>query len=298
MNPPRTTKPMASFKSGKVIDVTESTDNEFDTRKTHVFNRGPDGALVPVLVEPPPPPPPVPEPVPGPPPRGMAVQSQIEAFRDLRTKLLQIAAGLKLQRFTVLVVPISAGAGASFVARNLAAAFALQEQGSSLLIDCDFRRPAQAVAMNRDVEGDGLSDYLDHAMAMPPLFHQPAAALERLLAPTTMPGLRIIPAGRCEATRAGRPREYFSSSAMHGLMAVVRELPGHVVLDGPALDASPDALILSALADFVVLVVGYNQATHADIVKAAEAFDRAKFAGVVFNERTAGNDNGARRRKR
>jgi Mrp family chromosome partitioning ATPase len=291
---------MASFKGGGAGDSgggggkdVRDTD-EFDTRRTHVFDRGPDGALVPVVI--PPTPPPYLDKLPvGPPPREMAAQTQIEAFRELRTKLLQLAAAQRLHHFTTLVVPIAADSGASFVARNLAAAFALQEHQSAVLIDCDFRSPTQHIVLGRPAQAEGLSDFLDETMALPS-FQQPPVLLDRLLAPTGLPGLRIVAAGRCEAVRAGRPREYFSSNAMRQLMYGLRDLATYVVIDGPPLDASPDARILSLLADLVVLVVAYGQVSHADVVKASETFERSKLAGVVFNDRAAGPKPKKRRR--
>ena len=58
----------------------------------------------------------------------------------------------------------------------------------------------------------------------------------------------------------------------------------YLFLDGPAIKGSPDARILSELADFVVLVAGYGRDTPAAIAQAAAAFDPNRFAGVVFNQ--------------
>ena len=292
MTKPRNTKPMASFSGSGGGNKDDFADTgEFDTRRTHVFDRAPDGALVPVprVTAP------LEKQIPTVPPREMAVRTQIEAFRELRTRLLTMGAGLGRAHFNVLVVPIANDAGASFVARNLAAAFALQERGSAVLIDCDFRNPTQGEVLNPAANGSGLSDYLDQAMFVN---YQQPVVLERLLQRTAIPNLHLIPAGRCEAMRAGRPREYFSSSAMRLLVDAIRgeRETCTIVLDGPALDSSPDARILSALADMVVMVVAYGQKSHEDVLKAAESFDRAKFAGVVFNDRGAGARAAPRRR--
>src|SRR5205807_627105 len=55
-------------------------------------------------------------------PVGMAVAEQLDGFRELRTRLLSMAAASQLTYFTTLVVPMCPNSGASFVARNLAAA--------------------------------------------------------------------------------------------------------------------------------------------------------------------------------
>src|SRR5258706_8732444 len=61
-------------------------------------------------------------------PVGMATNEQLDSFRELRTRLQTMASGVGLNYFTTLVVPVTAGSGASFVARNLAAAFTLQDR--------------------------------------------------------------------------------------------------------------------------------------------------------------------------
>jgi len=202
---------------------------------------------------------------------GMATPEQLDAFRELRTRLLTMAEALGLSYFTTLVAPVSSGSGASFVSRNLAAAFTLQERRVSVLVDCNLRHPTQHLALGARTDDGGLFDYLDH----------PHAALERLIRPTAIPGLHLIPAGQTPAI----PREYFSSQPMRVVMAALRQEECYTFLDGPPTKGSPDARILSDLVDFVVLVCGYGKETSAEISQAASMFDPHKFAGVVFNER-------------
>jgi protein-tyrosine kinase len=204
-------------------------------------------------------------------PAGMADSQQLDSFRELRTRLLAMAQGVGLQFFTTMVVPLAPGSGASFVARNLAAAFTLEDGRFSMLVDCNLRHPTQHLALGARPDDGGLFDFLD----------SPSAALERLVRPTGVPGLHLIPAGRISNPH----REYFSSQAMRQVMGALREEPCYVFLDGPAARGAPDARILSELADFVVLVVGYGRDTTEQIAQAAGLFDPKKFAGVVFNER-------------
>jgi Mrp family chromosome partitioning ATPase len=157
------------------------------------------------------------------------------------------------------------------VARNLAAAFAFDEAKTALLVDCNPRHAAQHKALGTDA-GPGLIDYLDH----------PALGIEPIIYRTGIPRLRLIP--------AGKPREisgeYFSSFRMRAVIDSLRcrYADRYLFLDGPATKGSPDARILSELADFVVLVAGYGRDTPAAIAQAAAAFDPERFAGVVFNE--------------
>ncbi|HEV3033104.1 MAG TPA: CpsD/CapB family tyrosine-protein kinase [Polyangia bacterium] len=204
-------------------------------------------------------------------PRGLATPDQVDSFRELRTRLLTMAEGVGLTHFATLVVPVSSGSGASFVARNLAVAFTLQEQRVAILVDCNPRHPTQDAALGTRADEGGLFDYLE----------QPRAPIQRLIRSTTIPGLHLIPAGR----PAVMPREYFSSQPMRMVMAALRQAPCFPFLDGPPIKGSPDARILSGLVDFVILVAGYGRDTPEAISQAANLFEPTKFAGVVFNER-------------
>jgi Mrp family chromosome partitioning ATPase len=203
-------------------------------------------------------------------PVGLATPDQLDAFRELRTRLLAMAEAGGLHHFSTLVVPVSAGAGASFVARNLAVAFTLQDQRVAILVDCNARHPTQDEVLGTSDDGGGLFEYLD----------QPRAPIRELIRATSIPGLHLIPAGRPAPT----PREYFSSQPMRMVMAALREAPCFPFLDGPPSKGSPDARILSGLVDFVILVAGYGLDTPEAIAQAAGLFEPAKFAGVVFNE--------------
>src|SRR5690606_244761 len=83
---------------------------------------------------------------------------QADAFRDLRTRLLALGGD---RNFVTLVAPVVAGCGGSFVARNLAAAFAFDETKVATLVDCDALHPAQHSALGVDASDGGLMDYIE-----------------------------------------------------------------------------------------------------------------------------------------
>lgn len=193
---------------------------------------------------------------------------QADAFRELRTRLLALGGE---QSFVTLVASVGPGCGGSFVARNLAAAFAFDESKSALLIDCDARHPAQHAALGIDPTQGGLMDYLD----------DPSINIDQVLYPTGVPRLGVIPGGRTREITG----EAFSSQRMRGLVDSLRGRYNdrYVILDGPSAHGSPDARILSDLADFVVLVAGYGRVTTAAVEKIMGSFPPEKLAGVVFN---------------
>ncbi len=196
------------------------------------------------------------------------MQPEVDAFRELRTRLLAVAEG----NFITLVAPVSAGSGGSFVARNLAAAFAFDATKSALLVDCDLRHPSQHKTMRIDPANGGLIDYLD----------DDETDIADVIYPTGVGRLSLLPTGAARESGA----EYFSSLRMRVLLDSLRGRQGghYMVLDGPPVRGNPDARILADLADVVVLVAGYGCDTPATIAQAASSFDPAKFAGVVFNE--------------
>ncbi len=200
--------------------------------------------------------------------RDDALRPQADAFREVRTRLLAMGGE---HNFITMVAPVSSGSGGSFVARNLATAFAFDEARTALLIDCDLRHPMQHRAFATD-GAPGLIDYLDH----------PSIGIEPILYRTGIPRLRLIPAGKSREMSG----EYFSSFRMRAVLDSLRcrYADRYLFLDGPATKGSPDARILSDLADFVVLVAGYGHDTPAAINQAAANFDPEKLAGVVFNQ--------------
>jgi Mrp family chromosome partitioning ATPase len=200
--------------------------------------------------------------------RGAAAQPEVDAFREIRTRLLAMTSN----NFVALVAPVSAGCGGSFVARNLAAAMAFDVTKSALLIDCDLRYPSQHTTLRINPASGGLIDYLEN----------PDSDISDVLYETGVPGLNLIPAGT--SREAGT--EYFTSVRMRLMLDSIRgrHPDCYLFLDSPPVRNAPEARILADLADVVVLVAGYGQDTPEAIAQAAANFDPEKFAGVVFNK--------------
>lgn len=181
--------------------------------------------------------------------RNDSTRLHADAFRDLRTRLLALGGD---RNFVTLVAPVVPGCGASFVARNLAAAFAFDETKTSTLIDCDALRPAQQAALGVDAAQGGLMDYLDGRIdEMAPVQYR-----------TVLPRMDLVPTGGVREITG----ESFSSLRMRSLVDSLRSTHGnrYLVLDGPPVLKSPDARILSDLADLVVLVAGYARDHRTD----------------------------------
>lgn len=191
-----------------------------------------------------------------------------DAFRGLRTRILQEANGANC---SVLVTAANEGGGASFVALNLAVAFTFDSARTALLIDCDLREPAYDY-LTAPVMQHGLTDYLESQDIDPGAIIYPAG----------IPRLRIIPAAhRCEVAT-----EHLDSRRMRELLQTTKQRypDRHLILNTASVSRAPDARVLAALVDFVVLVVPYGGVTQAELWNAAQLIDESKFLGVVFND--------------
>ncbi|SFM53350.1 polysaccharide biosynthesis protein [Marinobacter zhejiangensis] len=191
----------------------------------------------------------------------------VNRFRNLRTQLMERSNG---NNFTLVVSGATPGSGASFVALNLAAAFAFDRSKTALLVDCNLREPSLHNSL--DIMTDsGLTDFLE----------DPDYDISRIIYPTGIPRLRLIPAGSQRET----PSEFFTSFRMKQFMQAVRKrYPDRfIVLDTASISESPDARILSEICDYSMLVVPHGRATVSGIEQASMGFNPEKLVGMVIN---------------
>ena len=191
----------------------------------------------------------------------------LNAFRELRTKIVQKSIN---GNGIIMVTGVSFGDGTSFVARNLAAAFALDESKTALLLDCNFKNP-QISTTKTSAGLLGLTDYLEsEEVPVEKIIHQ--AGINRM---------RLIPSGaHCEV-----PAEYFTSVRMSKLLTQLKQRypERYVILDTPPITESADTTIVAAMGDHVLLVVPHGKVTQAQVEAAVKSIDKNKLLGVVFN---------------
>ncbi|PKN64322.1 MAG: hypothetical protein CVU57_15600 [Deltaproteobacteria bacterium HGW-Deltaproteobacteria-15] len=189
-----------------------------------------------------------------------------EAYRGIRTSILFSSAETPPQ----LVLVSSAGPmeGKSKTSGNLAVAMA-QSGVSTLLVDCDMRRPVvhKTFKVPRD---KGLTNLLVGA-----------CGFDEAVVHTMIPNLDILPCGSIPPN----PSELLGSSRMIKLIEVLRKKYARIILDSPPLTAVTDAVILSKMADGVILVVRSGD-TPREIVKNGLnqlKSVNARVLGVVLN---------------
>jgi capsular exopolysaccharide synthesis family protein len=190
-----------------------------------------------------------------------------ERFRRLRTVLANLADGSPQ-----VIVVSSAGSneGKSFVAMNLALAFAADLQGKVLLIDADLRRPA-------------VDQWLD-----PP----PKLGLSELLKGATEPdhvilelenaALKILPAGAM--TRD--PVELLGSENASTLINGLRRDYKRIVIDSPPLVPFTDADVLGAVSDGILLVARFDRTRQSSYLQAVASVSSTRILGSVLNDHT------------
>ncbi len=198
---------------------------------------------------------------------GMSNLKMLNIFRELRTQLMQVN---KKKNFVCMVSSISHGGGASYMATNLAAVFALDKTKTSLLIDANLYSPSLHELVIGD-SSNGVTDYLSN----------PAIQVKDVVYATGIPRLRVIPIGGNSEAAA----EYFSSDKMLGFVDEIRSRypDRYIFVDAPPINDSSEARILSEIADMVLLVVPHGGATMDEIDAAIEIVGKEKLSGLVYN---------------
>jgi len=166
-----------------------------------------------------------------------------EALRSLRTSiLLSVEEGA---RQVVLVTSSVAAEGKTTVATNLAVALA-QQGKRVLLVDADLRNPRLHALF--DVSNSfGLVNVLARERPHGETF-------ESLQAVAEVPGLTVLPAGRASLS----PAELLGSEAMREFLAACRERFDFVVLDGEPMLPVTDSVVLTPVADQVLLLARHG----------------------------------------
>ena len=205
-----------------------------------------------------------------------------ENIRTIRTNLefTAINGGLK----TVLITSSISGEGKSFIASNLAVAFA-QAGKKTLLIDCDIRKGRLHKIFDLDDNVLGLSNLLVDEE----LVNDIEVNNKKYIIETKVNNLYLIPRGII----APNPSELLGSARAVRLLKILKKKFDYIILDcGPTIGL-PDALILARLADKVVIVSSLNYTPMDMLVNTKKSLEnvKAKIAGVVVNRVEGGNRN-------
>jgi capsular exopolysaccharide synthesis family protein len=197
--------------------------------------------------------------------------SAAEAYRSLRTSLQFARQDRQLR--SLLVTSSCAGEGKTATVINLGAVFA-QAGERVVIVSCDLRRPRLGL-----VPKPGEPAELSAVLAG-------RRSLDNALA--EVPGMEgLWTLGTWTVTP--NPTELLSGQRMRYIFAQLAERFDLVLIDSPPVLPVADAMILTAYADAVLLVVGSAQTRRGEFARTAEKLAQANapVVGVVLNKATA-----------
>jgi len=197
-----------------------------------------------------------------------------EQYRKLAAILhhAQIERGLKV----IMTSSALPGEGKSLTAVNLALTLSESYHRRVLLIDADLRRPTvQRIFGIPPITGlnEGLKASEDRPMALTPVS-------ERLF---------VLPAGRPEAD----PMSGLTSERMRRLITQAASSFEWVIVDSPPVGLLPDASLLSAFVDGVLLVVRAGKAPFSLVKRTVDSITHERILGVVMNAIDLAHDRNA-----
>jgi capsular exopolysaccharide synthesis family protein len=195
-----------------------------------------------------------------------------EAYRQLRTSVLLSSAGGAPR--TLLITSSQPGEGKTTTVVNTAMILA-QTGAKVIMVDGDMRRPRLhsifELENTRGLSGI-LASKLDEKEVLDLVQHHEQS------------GLHVLTAGRIPPN----PAELLGSIQARSLMSVLQENFTYVVIDSPPVVSFTDGVLLSAVADGVLLVVHGGTASRHVVRRARQLLSDvgAKIFGVVLNNVT------------
>lgn len=195
-----------------------------------------------------------------------------ESYRQLRTLVLLSSAGGAPK--TLLVTSSQPGEGKTTTVVNTAMVLA-QTGAKVVIVDGDMRRPRLHSIFNVDND-KGLSSILSSKMTEAEMLCHVRQHEES--------SLYLLPSGRLPPN----PAELLGSAQLRALMSVLENTFTHVVIDSPPVASFTDGVLLSSVADGVLLVVHGGAASRHIVRRAKQLLSDvgAKVFGVVLNNVT------------
>jgi succinoglycan biosynthesis transport protein ExoP len=195
-----------------------------------------------------------------------AYSAAAEAYRALRTSVLLSCAGAPPKK--LLITSSQPGEGKTTTVINTAISLA-QLGAPVLILDCDLRKPSvhRCLGIGND---KGVSTYLSGGMDV-----------EASIVRTAVPNLFVLPSGPIPPN----PAELLSSDKMKLMLEYLCERYQHILIDSPPLINVTDPVILSTMADGVMVVVSWGKSSR-DLVRRVRqelTLVGAKIFGVLLN---------------
>jgi capsular exopolysaccharide synthesis family protein len=185
-----------------------------------------------------------------------------EAVRTMRTSLVSAAVAQGTRSFVMIAA--REGQGATFLAGNLAVAFA-QMSVATLLVDANLRDPRCGAMFGLEPNREGLADTLLHKqLENPPIVHN------------VLPGLSILPSGGVPPN----PQELLCTGDFLTLTANLSRNFGIVIYDSPSAMDFGDAYVIASRVGAAIIVARQNNAKFEDLAYVTEKL-RANQCSIV-----------------
>lgn len=203
-------------------------------------------------------------------------RSQIgEEFRGIKRPLLKNCmhrSGTQMHNANLIMVTSALqGDGKTFCSLNLALSIAMEQDKTVLFVDADVLKASAGRTLGVDDQTPGLIDLLSGSD------YQPQDVILR----TSMPKLRILPAGR----KSEHATEILASGNMHALMIELAERYHDrvIVFDSPPLLLTTEASVLASFMGQIVFVASAEKTPESAVRQALEHLGEDKMVGVVMN---------------
>ncbi|MBQ8991935.1 polysaccharide biosynthesis tyrosine autokinase [Candidatus Saccharibacteria bacterium] len=190
-----------------------------------------------------------------------------ESIKNLRTNLQFTSVDQDLK--TILVTSSNASEGKSYIASNLAISF-VQADKRVLIIDCDLRK-----GRLHKIFG------LPNTFGLSNLLADDLNNTYRYIQKTNIKGLDVLTRG----TYPPNPSELLASKKNAALIDRLKSQYDIIIFDGTPSNGLADSIVMSTLADQVLIVAHDSVTKTSALTETKDALDKvnAKIAGVVLN---------------
>lgn len=194
---------------------------------------------------------------------------EAEAIRGLRTRI--VAQHVREGRRALAICSPSSGTGCTFVAANLAVAFA-QIGTKTALLDANLRAPGIAPLFDLPADMPGLSEYLSH----------PAMRPDEIGLIEVLPNLSVIASGPPPLN----PQELLSADRFRALVnQLLREFE-LTIIDTSAANVCTDGQRVATVAGYSLIVARKHQSFMSDVALLARTLraDKSVVVGAVLSD--------------
>jgi capsular exopolysaccharide synthesis family protein len=191
-------------------------------------------------------------------------------YLDQAVNAIRISLELASADAKVVLITSALPAEGKSTAAMLIAASSASSGKKTILLDCDFHKQSISRAL-KNTNRPGLSELLRRT-----------AELKDVLTKDPVTATYLIPVGSMVPNTA----DLLMSQRMRDLIAALREEFDYIVIDAPPLLPVVDAVVLTALADMILMIVEWSETPRASISEAFKLLrpEAHRVSSIVLNK--------------